>query len=81
MKLAMDIAADGDRRIDRHDIALFDQELTRLVAQFAHLGFGDQAAGPQLLDRPVTDSRLVTERTIEVQRTSALPVEVAHDAG
>lgn len=51
----MDISADGDRRIDRNNIALFNQELARLVAEFADLGFGDQAARPQLLDRPVEE--------------------------
>lgn len=47
----MDIATDGYRRIDGDDVAFFDQKFTRLVAQFADLGLGDQAAGPQLLDR------------------------------
>lgn len=53
MKLAMDITADGDRCVYRHDIAFFDQKLARFVTQFADLAFGDQAAGPQLLNRPV----------------------------
>ena len=78
MKLAMNVAANGDRRIDGDDIALFDQELTRLVAEFANLRFGDQAAGPQLLDRPVgrglkkrgSDTR-ITMREVEIQ---VLPV-------
>lgn len=56
MELAVDIAADGHGSVNGHDIAFFDQELTRLVAQFADLAFGDQAAGPQLLDRPITQN-------------------------
>jgi hypothetical protein len=35
------------------DIALLDQQLARLVAQFAHLVLGDGPAGAQLLDRLV----------------------------
>ena len=52
MELAMDITTDGDWCVNGDDIAFFDQKLTRLVAQFTDLGLGDQAAGPQLLDRP-----------------------------
>ena len=48
----MDITTDGDWCVNGDDIAFFDQKLTRLVAQFTDLGLGDQAAGPQLLDRP-----------------------------
>lgn len=55
----MDIAADGHGGVNGHDIAFFNQELTRLVAQFAHLAFGDQAAAPQLLDRPTRQKALV----------------------
>ena len=58
MELAMDITADGYRRIDGHDIALLNQELTRLVAQLANFGFWDQATGPQLLDRPTKAGQL-----------------------
>jgi hypothetical protein len=59
VELAVDIAADGYGSVNRHDIAFFDQELTRLVAQFADLALGDQAAGPQLLDRPIRYKTLV----------------------
>lgn len=68
MELTVDIAADGHGSVNGHDIAFLDQELTRLVAQFAHLAFGDQAAGPQLLDRPITQniSLMVNEGGLEI---------------
>jgi hypothetical protein len=53
VELPVDVTADGDRGIDRDDISFFDEQLACLVTQFADLGLGDQAAGPQLLDRPV----------------------------
>lgn len=66
MELAVDIAADGHGSVDGHDIAFFDQEFTRLVAQLADLAFGDQAAGPQLLDRPVMPNISLTVNDGEV---------------
>ena len=38
------------RRCHRNDVALLDQELPRLVADFANLGLGDRATCPQLSD-------------------------------
>lgn len=35
---------------DRHDVAFFDQELPRLVADFADLCLGDRTTRPQLGD-------------------------------
>lgn len=76
----MNVAADGDWGVDRHDIAFFDQELARFVTQFADLAFGDQAAGPQLLDRPVRQTKLLA-RGYDVGitwRGVAIPVKVTH---
>lgn len=41
----MDITTDRDWRIYTDDISFFYEELSRLVAEFADLGFGYQATG------------------------------------
>ena len=53
VELAVDVAAYCDGGVDLHDIAFFDQELTRFMAEFAHLHFGDRFAGAQLGDGSV----------------------------
>ena len=47
------VAAYRDRRVDAHDIALLDQQLARLIAQFAHLVLRYRPACAQLCDGPV----------------------------
>lgn len=44
----MNIAAYCDWSIDGDDIAFFDEEFARFVAEFADLWFGDRAARAQL---------------------------------
>lgn len=48
MKLAMDVTADGDRRIDPLDIGFFDQQLSRFQAQLLDLRLADRFASLQL---------------------------------
>lgn len=48
MELAMNVAADGDWRIDRHHIALLDQDLTCLKAKLPDSILGDRTAGAEI---------------------------------
>jgi hypothetical protein len=52
MELAMYIAAYCDWGIHRNNIPFFYQDLSSFVAEFADLGFGDQAASAKLRNRP-----------------------------
>jgi len=54
-------------RVDANHVALFDQQLARLVAQLAHLVLGDWPARAELLDRP---ARRVSARRTACQRTT-----------
>ena len=68
----MDVAADGDWGVNRHDIAFFDQELSRFEAEFADGGFGDDLAGAEVGDVPGRRERLdnvVYERGKRSRRT------------
>ena len=53
VKLAVDVAADGDGGVDGNDIALFDQQFARFVAELSDLRFGDRTAGAELGYRSV----------------------------
>jgi len=48
-----------DWRRDSHNIALLDEELPGLVAEFPDLRFGYRPAGPKLSDRPGTELVLI----------------------
>ena len=45
VELAMNVSAYCDGRVNLNDVAFFDEKLSRFVAQFAYIGFGDWTAG------------------------------------
>ncbi len=44
----MNVAAYCDGGVDGNDIAFFDEQFSRFVAELSDLGFGDRAAGAEL---------------------------------
>jgi hypothetical protein len=46
--LAVDVTAYCDGGVDRDDIAFFDEQFSRFVAEFSDLGFGDWSTGAEL---------------------------------
>lgn len=58
MKLTVNVAAYCDGGIDRDDIALFDQQFSRLVAELSDLGFRDRATGAKLGDSSGSDQHM-----------------------
>ena len=58
------------RRIHADHVALFDEELTRAVAQFPHLGLGDGPACAQLRDGSALGlANTVVQRGAGIRRT------------
>jgi hypothetical protein len=48
MELAVDVTAYRDGGVDGDDIAFFDEQFSRFVAEFSDLGFGDWSTGAEL---------------------------------
>ena len=48
MELTMNVAADGDGGVNLDDVAFFNEDLARLMAEVADSGFGNGLASPKV---------------------------------
>ena len=75
----MDVATYCDWRIDLYDVAFFDEELARLVGQFADLRFRDCSTSAQLRNSTIgiqfiNDKPAMTKSDItDLNRSSFVP--------
>lgn len=77
----MNIPTDRHRRIHYLDVALFNQQLPRLVAEFADRGLGNGFARAELRDVSTTISSLNSIFTrIETNRSRSLILATAEEA-